>query len=317
MSRYVVCISILFLSSLLPLLVQAKPSDQIIFRHPYNKKELWMADVRDTRNAELVFKHTENIWKFAVQRDGPYIAFIAKHILHVDVFLYDRTQPNEPARNLTRQKYGDANHLAISKDGDIVFINSFNSLAVDWRKLPEDGIMLFHHSELSKKTPRIKLFVTTESRPSHVSWNPVADQIVYSIHPMAGFKLKDIGIYTRYVNSSHSKKISDSGYSPDFSTDGKKIAYHNKDSIVITDLRVWGTQRIIPLEWGISGYLKWAPNGDYIAHYSLGIGPVLANIKDGSQKSIFEKVDKWSWIILDWVYTDAYPVEPVGRMSIL
>ena len=70
----------LYLVCLLPLTIQAKPTDQVIFRHPGNgKTELWMTDMWDTRNARRIFKHTRAISEFAVQKDGPYVIFIAGH----------------------------------------------------------------------------------------------------------------------------------------------------------------------------------------------------------------------------------------------
>ena len=313
MNRFVICFFIL--SSLLPLPIHAKPTDQIIFINPDNSKELWMADIRDTRNAQLVYTHTEDIWGIAVQPDGHYIAFIAKHILLVDVFLFDRTRPKEPARNLTQQQYGSAEDLDISKNGDIVFINSAIDIVErdDW---PETGILLIPHSELNKEKPSIKLLVSPENRASSVTWSPDADQIVYAIHPMTGFVLADVGIYLLYVNRSRVTRISKEGFDPTFSPDGKKLAFHTRDNIVITEPRARASQRIAPLDLRTVGYLRWSPGGKYIIHSCAGIGPVATELRDGSQRVIFEQFKGTVWIPLDWVHTEAYPVEPVSRMII-
>ena len=313
--KYYVIFLISSLSYLLPLPIHAKPLHQIIFLNQDNSKELWMADIRDTRSAQLIYTHTTNIWDFAVQPDGPYIAFVAKHIFDVDVFLFDRTRPNEPARNLTQQQYESAEEVDISKDGDIVFVNSVSGEDEDPFNLPEVGINLIPHSELNKEKPRIKLLAPFD-RLSDVTWSPAADQIAYAIWPMPGFVIEGIGVYIFDVKTSRVTQISRTGYDPAFSPDGKKFAFHTRDEIVITEPRARATQHIVPLDIRAAGYLSWSPDGKYIVHGTIGLGPVVTDIQDGSQRIIFDQFDRTVWIWLDWVHTEAYPVEPAGRMII-
>ena len=48
------CLCLIFL---LPLTIQAKLTDTVIFRHPENKSnELWITNLEDTRNASLLYK---------------------------------------------------------------------------------------------------------------------------------------------------------------------------------------------------------------------------------------------------------------------
>lgn len=316
MNRYVIffCLSLLYL---LPFSTHAKPTDKIIFINPDNEKELLETSIRDTRNTQLVFTHSENIWHFAVQPDGPYIVFIAKYIFDVDVFLYDRTKPSEPARNLTQQKYESAEHVDISKDGDIVFINSVTGEDEDPDDLPEVGINLIRHSELHKNTPKIKLLVSPETNPHSVTWSPDANYIAYEIVPMPGFNLPDVGVYIFDVNASRGTKISDTGYSPTFSPDSKKLAFHLRDKIVLTEPREWAPKRILLLNRRAGGYLKWSSDEKYIVHETYGLGPVATNLENGFQTILFEHLArKWLWIPLDWVHTEAYPVTPIDRMII-
>ncbi len=315
MNRHIIffCLSLLYL---LPFSIHAKPTDKIIFINPDNEKELLETSIQDTRNTQLVFTHSEDIWHFAVQPDGPYIVFIAKYIFDVDVFLYDRTKPSEPARNLTQQKHESATHVDISKDGDIVFINSVTGEDEDPHNLPDVGINLIRHSELHKNTPKIKLLVSPKSNPHSATWSPDANHIAYGIVPMPGFNLPDVGVYIFDVNSSRVTKISDTGYSPTFSPDSKKLAFHLRDKIILTEPREWASQHIIPLDIRAGGDLKWSPDGKYIIYGTFGLGPVATNLVDSSQTILFERSDRLIWITFDWVHTEAYPVEPAGRMII-
>ena len=278
-----------------------------------------MADIQNTRNAQLIYTHPgNNIWYLAVQPDGPYIAFIAEHIFDEDVFLFDRTRPNEPARNLTQQQYESAGSLDISKDGSIVFTNSITHEDEDPRNLPKPGIFLIPHKELNEETPGIKLLASFDVSPSNVAWSPAADQIAYTINPMPGFNIDGVGVYVLHVNSSQVTQISRMGFCPAFSPDGKKLAFHSRDNIFIIQPRARPRQRIIPLERRGGGYLKWSPDGKYIVHSTICSGPVATKIEDGSQKVIFEAFKDMycPWIPLDWVHTEAYPVEPAGRLVI-
>ncbi|RKU09680.1 hypothetical protein C6501_14855 [Candidatus Poribacteria bacterium] len=276
-----------------------------------------MADVRDTRNAQLIYTHPVNIWDFAVQPDGPYIAIIAKHIIDADVFLYDRTRPNEPARNLTQQQYGDVKKLDISKNGDIIFTNLVSNHAEkDLRNAQETGIFLIPHHELNKEKPSAKLLVPQKRTPSDLTWSPAADQIAYAVWPMEGFRIPGVGVYIFDIKTSRITQISRTGYDPAFSPDGKKFAFHTRDEIVITEPRARAPQHIVPLDMRAAGYLSWTPDGKHIVHGTFGLGPAITNIQDGSQRIIFDQFDRIVWIWLDWVHTEAYPVEPAGRMVI-
>ena len=90
-----ICLSFVFL---LPLATHAKPSGEIIFRHPTEQRELWIGNVNDEQSARPIFRLPHTITAFSIQKDGRYIVAVVKVIVDeldvlatvYDVYLLDR-----------------------------------------------------------------------------------------------------------------------------------------------------------------------------------------------------------------------------------
>ena len=70
-----ICLSLVFL---LPLATHAKPSGEIIFRHPTEQRELWIGNVNDEQSARPIFRLPHVITAFSIQKDGRYIVAVSR-----------------------------------------------------------------------------------------------------------------------------------------------------------------------------------------------------------------------------------------------
>ena len=294
----------LYLVFLLPLATQAKPTDQVIFRNPDSKTELWLTDIWDTRNTHRIFKHTRGIWEFAVQKDGPYVVFIAGHdgeVFEEDVYLINRNQSDEKARNLTQKQFEEVWDLDISINGDIIFTNT----QTGENPLAKTGLFLIPNSEIKKQVPKIKLLKEIEAR--ELVWAPDGDQIAYSTGD---------GIFTLDIATRRITRVSKFGWYPAFSPDSKKLAFAKTSSVHVISLEIpHGQKKIIPLRGGVSfGGLKWSSDGEYI-FYATYKNNFAAPINGGAHVEIFEQFESGVWF--DWVHSKGYPVDPTARLTTL
>ncbi len=290
----------LYLICLLPLKILAKPTDQIIFVHPEDKNELWMTDIRDTLKSNRIYKHNETIWDFAVQKDGPYVVFIAGHageIFEYDVYLIDRNQSDEKARNLTQKQFEEVWDLDISINGDIVFTNVPTGVNPN----PKTGIFLIPNSEIKKETPSIRRITAIEAHD--IVWSPAGDQFAFSTLE---------GIFIRDINTPRVTHVSNVGFYPTFSPDGKKIAFLSK-GIHIRSLSKQPNQNFIKLEHKRGAHLKWSTDGEYFV-YQTFLNTCAISIKGGPTTKLFEHFPYGAK--LDWVHSKGYSVNPTERLII-
>ncbi len=295
----------LFLAFLLPLIAHAKPSDQVIFRHPGSgKTELWTTDIWDIRSAFRIFKHPRGIWEFAVQKDGPYVVFIAGHdgeVVENDVYLINRNQSDEKARNLTQKQFEEVWDLDISINGDIIFTN----VPTGENPLAKTGLFLIPNNEIKKQVPKIKLLKEIEAR--ELVWAPDGDQIVYSTRE---------GIFTLDIATRRIKRISKFGWYPTFSPDGKKLAFVKTSLVHVISLEIpHGREKIIPLRGGVSfGGLKWSLDGEYI-FYATSKNNFAAPVNGGVHVEVFEQFE--NGVSFGWTNSRGYSVEPKDKLTTL
>jgi len=87
------CLAVFFL----PLTItQAELAGEVVFVHPRsNFTELWIGDVKNTRNARQIFKHTPGVEELAVQSEGQYIVFVSQieeAFFAFDAYMIDRSK---------------------------------------------------------------------------------------------------------------------------------------------------------------------------------------------------------------------------------
>ncbi len=296
------CFSLL---CLLPLTTLAKPTDQIIFKHPNNRSELWLTDMWATHNTHLIFKHANGMWEFAVQKDGPYIIFLAGHdmgeILETDVYLIDRNQPDEKARNLTQRRFEEVWDLDISINGDIVFTN----VPIGENPLPKTGIFFIPNNEIKNQVPNAKRLTEIEAR--ELVWAPTGDQIAYSTRH---------GVFTLDIATRKITRVSEFGWYPIFSPDGKKLAFVMLQNIHVIPLGIPpGQKKIITLTNRVGfGGLKWSPDGKYIV-YATTKNNFAAPVNGGAHVEIFEQFK--SGVSFDWTNSGSYSVESKDKLTTL
>ena len=296
-----------------PLVSMAKPSGTVIFRHPENDyNELWITDLTNTQNAQLIYKHSTPIYEFAAQKnDGPYIAFVAdieKHNLvepdfGSDIYLFNSDKPKEKAQNLTRTLFDGSWEVDISNKGDIIFTTI---------RLNPDGnppsLYLIPNSELQKKEPHIELLL--EDSVNSIMWSPNGDQIVfYNVD----------GIFSLNLATRSVALIQREARYPTFSPDGTKLAFINRPLFNPQDIRIISLanleeDQIIRLEdrEGLRN-LKWTLNGKYLV-YTTNNNHYAAPIDGGVHEKIFEEypVDR---LRFGWGNRKSYPVEPADHFT--
>lgn len=287
---------------LLPLTIQAKLTDTVIFRHPENNSsELWITNLEDTRNASLLYRSARPIYTFATQKDGPHIIMSVIDLpFGADAYLFNRKHPNRKPRNLTQKRYGSVLHVDISERGDVVFIAK--------------GIYLISKHELEKPVPTATLL--REVKANSVIWSPNGKLIAYDI-------LHHRGIYTFNIETQEVLEISKFGRFPAFSPDGKKLAFVDipfaiPQDIYVVSLDGPGDVATIDLEERTDLLqLKWSPDGQYII-YTTAINTFAAPIQGGGHIKLFEHLPP-SIQVFDWVSPNEqwYPVESQDKLTTL
>lgn len=304
----------LCLICLLPLTTQAKPTGTVIFRHPEKPNELWETNLENTKKARLIYRHTEVIWEFAAQEDGPLIVFVAdsdddQPPFTADVYLFNRDRPHVKARDLTQKRFDEVWHVDISEAGDVIFTNMLMN-AHPWPI--KEGIYLIPNNKLDKLAPKATLLV--ENFPaSSIVWSPVGKVIAF----VSSETRK--GVYTFDIEAPKFSEIGFGGRSPTFSPDGKKVAYpFGLRTIVIVLLSDLDDEDSIFLEQKSAiRELKWSPDGQYIfcttSKNTFGVP-----VNGGDPVKIFEQFDRgvsFDWT--DWTNIREYSVEPKDKLTTL
>ncbi len=303
----------LCLVCLLPLTIQADPTGTVIFQHPEKLNELWETNLENTKKARLIYRHTEEIWEFAAQEDGPLIVFVAESDddqppFTADVYLFNRDRPHVKARDLTQKRFDDIWHIDISKSGDVIFTNVFMN-AHPWPI--KEGIYLIPNHELDILVPKATLLV--EDGVGRVAWSPVGKMITF----VSSETRK--GVYTFDIEAPKFSDIGFGGRSSTFSPDGKKVAYYSRLGVIVIVLLsdLDDEDNIVLEEKRTVWELKWSPDGQYIFCKTFK-NTFGVPVNGGDPVKIFEQFDRgvsFDWT--DWTNSRGYSVEPKDKLTTL
>ena len=294
----------LFLGVILPLATIANPHGTVIFKHPEKLNELWETNLENTNKARRIYRHTEEIWEFAVQEEGSLIVFVSDTDRFTDIYLFNSTRSDIEARNLTRGLFDEIVSIDMSASGDIIFANAMGGRP----NPPKEGIYLIRKQQLEKRFPKATLLV--EDGVSHVAWSPMSKMIVFASSETRK------GVYTFDIEAPKFSDIGFGGSTPIFSPNGKKVAYYSGHGIIsivsLSDLN--DEDRIVLEQTGI-WKLKWSPDGQYIFCKTHG-DTFGVPVNGGRPVKIFEQFDRG--VSFDWVNSSkSFSVEPIGRLTTL
>ncbi len=302
---------------LLPLSIHAELRGHLVYRHPYNYDELWITDIRDTRNARLLFKHTNVIQDLSVQKNSRYIAILSangKPPLNVDVYRID-TLRGEAILIQNEIEYGT--HIDISPSGDVVIAGRPTS-----GDILKEGIYLIRRSEIGKQNPKIILLKEIDI-VHNLDWAPNGKQIVHG---------STKGVFILDVDTKNETRISRQGKNAVFSPDGKKLAfsYSNNltgirqiDIISLDTLQPLRTIKDLFVHSSFSG-LRWTQDGEYLIYTVFVIHlfeqptprhNIAIPVNGGTHERILDAYQR-GLSVFDWI-NPAYPVEPVNHLTTL
>ena len=305
------CLCLIFL---LPLAtVQVELTGEIIFRPPINAfNELWVTDVEKTRDDRPFFNLRYSPEGLAVQANGNLVVTTTSHdqlMFGQDIYLFDKKAGFPKVRDLTRQQFSLIWGLDISQNGDIVFTHERTGPA------PATGIYLIPKHELKKSRPKVHL--VKEGEAYSVEWSSSGRHIAYGTSD---------GVFVFNILTQEILQISEDGFTPAFSPDGRYLAFAHgqantyKISIVSltgrSNLKSIETQEAKP---GVFG-LKWSPDGQYVV-YTIKVDGVYRNfaapLNGGSHEEFLDKHGEGVWLF-DWTHTDVpYAVEPTNKLTTL
>lgn len=320
----------LCLMLLLPVATQAQTDWEIIFRHPTDYHELWFGNGDDEHSAHRIFRLPRPIRGFSIQKGGRYIVAVgrdrekkfvnAQLIYLIDVYLLDRKKPGTEAKNLTRGEYTQIPGAAISRNGDIVFINL--SFVIPRNGKFIRGLYIIPFREIEKKRPKAELLLEVDAE--HVDWAPNGKEIVYET---------DWGIFHFDIRTKKISHITKGGTSPVFSPDGKKIAFLTTTNPTKIGIKIAGRRNIkyieleeiglekVGLEEGADAInVTWSVDGQSIvytvfnmfdpASYSNFVVP----IDGGDPEQIFKAYFEDGLSLFEWA-NFPQAVDPVNKLT--
>lgn len=303
-------LSFLILAVLLPLTTQAKPTGEIVYKHPViDNNELWITDITDIKNGRMFFQHTTAISNLDIEVDGHYIIFTARRpeTSIIDIYLIDGRKPKEKARNLTQGRFALIGDIDISKNGDIVFTNRRPSRPPN----PPKGIHLIKNDELNAAKPNFMTLID-EIYVSSLVWSPNREQIAYHT---------DDDIFTLDIATQETILILREARYPAYSPDGNKLAFINRSlfdpqDIRIISLNTFEVEKIIKLNdrQGLNT-LKWTPDGNYLI-YRTDNNVYSVSIEEGISRILFNEFDTYK-PVFDWVDDLLFSVEPNNHLTTL
>ena len=310
-----ICLSVVLF---LPMATHAAPTGEIIFRHPVDFYELWLGNGDDERSARRIFRLPRPINTFSIQKEGHYIVTVAEERLVdnrlpdlIDVYLLDRKKPGAEAKNLTRGEYTQIPDAAISRNGDIVFINLSFIIPKNGKFIR--GLYLIPFREIEKKRPKAELLLEVDAE--QVDWAPNGKEIVYET---------DWGIFHFDIRTKKISHITKDGTSPVFSPDGKKIAFLTTTRPTKIGIKTVGQHNIqyIELKEGTDVvYLTWSTDGKYLVYSSyIDRIPIFdyfnfaVHIESGVIERVLETYSNGGLQRFEWV-TKAYALEPEGLLT--
>ena len=267
----------------------------------------------NTRNARRIFKHTQDIYELAVQRDGPYILIVAdpdNGFFAADAYLIDRNQVHAKAHNLTQDRFDFVWNIDISHAGDVVFTNTPTGI----EPAPLYGVYLIPRDELKNDFPKAKLLIRHDAL--HVRWAPDGVHIAYDV--VGG----DIFIYNTVIRGP-SRGVAQHGYYPVFSPEGNRLAFVHKflaDATAINIISLEPIRRLKTIALGEHSAfiaLKWAPDGQALVYTVYGPDNLYHNYVaplDGGPHEEILTIDGKGAPMFDWT-NSAYAVEPTNRLT--
>ncbi|RKU10762.1 hypothetical protein C6501_13410 [Candidatus Poribacteria bacterium] len=303
----------LWMLVLLPLTTYAELTGTVVYKHPYNSDEIWVTDIRDTRNARLLFKHTNVIRDLSVQKNSRYIVIVSRNEnnpFKEDTYLIDTLRDKAI---LIQDRIDDITNIDISHGGDVVLTSRPGAGNIQKR-----GIYLIRRSEIGKQDPRITLL--KEGSIPRVDWAPNGKEIAYdSVN----------GLFQIDVNTKKETRISREGDYPAFSPDGKKLVYSyvnvatgnpQIDIISLDTLQPLITIDLIVHPIGFN----WSPDGEYLIYTvharqlfekEIPYRNIAIPINGGSPERILDITNR-GVEMFDWI-NPAYPVEPKNHLATL
>ena len=257
------------LAIFLPLTTHAETDWKIIFRYPLDYHELWFGIGDDERRARRIFRLPRPIMRFSIQKDGRYIIAVAKEKRFVnaqlrywvDVYLLDRKRPGAEPHNLTQGEYSQISDAAISRNGDVIFINLSFIIPKNGKLIR--GLYRIPFREIEKPRPKAELLLQVDAES--VDWAPNGKEIVYQT---------DWGIFHFDILTKKVSHITRNGSSPVFSPDGEKIAFLTTTSPTKIGIKTVGRRTIkyieleeIGLEEGADAdNVTWSVDGQSIVY---------------------------------------------------
>jgi hypothetical protein len=318
----------LCLAIFLPFITHAQTNGKIIFRHPADYHELWIGNGDDERSAHRIFKLPRPINTFSIQKGGHYIIAVAKERFVdnklpdlIDVYLLDRKKPGAEAKNLTRGEYTQIPDTAISRNGDIVFINLSFIIPKNGKFIR--GLYLIPFREIEKKRPKAELLLEVDAE--QVDWAPNGKEIVYET---------DWGIFHFDIRTKKVSHITRGGESPVFSPDGRKIAFLTTTNPTKIGIKTAGQRNIkyiepeeigleeVGLEEGAeANNVTWSVDGQSIIYtvfnmFEPAYSTFVVPIDGGDPEQIFKEYFVDSLSIFEWT-NDIYAVAPVNKLTTL
>ena len=302
---------------LLPLSTYAELTGYIVYKHRLNSDEIWISDIRDTRNARLLFKHTNVIIDLSVQKNSRYIAILSTHKdtpFKTDTYLVDTLRGKAI---LIQDKIEDVKYIDISHAGDVVVTNRPRQ-----GNMPKRGIYLIQKSEIGKQNPEFILLKETVISP-RVDWAPNGKQIAHG---------SSKGVFILDVDTRNETRISRKGRNPTFSPDGKKLAFFYVDNVTgnrqidiisLDTLQPLRTIKDLILHSGFGG-LRWSPDGAYLIYTVVtallfeqpGFHRSIAIPVNGGPHERILDIGNRGVEMFDWIDT-AYPVEHKNHLTTL
>ena len=298
---------------------QAELTGEVIYRPQINAfNELWMTNVDTPHNARRILKLEHSPRALAVQANGNLVVTTSAHdqiFFGTDIYLFDKEAHVVKERRLTRQQFGHILGIDISQNGDIVFTHKRRGPA------PATGIYLIPKQELKRAHPNAHLIKEDEARD--VEWSPNGRQIAYRV-------VFD-GIFVFNILTQEVLQVSEDGFNPTFSPDGRHLAFAHKRQantyrISIVSLIGPPNLKTVETQEGEHGYLglKWSPDGQYIVYTIIqrqGVDKAYHNFAvplNGGPHEKFLDIHKRGVWLFDWTHTAVtYTVEPTNKLTTL
>lgn len=299
---------------LLPFVVNAAPNGTFIFTHPIHNRGIWLGGVKG-QNARQLFNPPLFITRISVQEGNRYILVVGEGLgnkeVGVDAYLFDRQNRLAGRKDLTLGWFGEIIDAAISRNGDVVFINTIN------QEHP-DGLYILPNHEVWQPIPKAeKLF---HGPAASVACSPDGEEIAFS---------NNEGIFLLNIFTKEISLLLKDAYQPAFSPDGKHLAFllrvptQNPQApsreIGIIALREPDKVDVLNVEKTyIYTYLTWSADGKYLTVTAnlpgaLDIVNLAIPVSGGRPEPIFQEFENGVWRF-EWE-NKPYPVEPINSLA--